>query len=478
YNGSTLVSGVYRGNDYRGGAGNDLLRGTAYADRYYFDRGDGQDVIVENGSTSHKDRIELGTGILPAAVTLLRTGNDLVLDLGEGERITVKDRFANTSYKVEELAFADGTVWNLDLTAAIFMGTEGNDTLVGNAWQERYRGNGGDDIIGGMVGSADYYGYTIVNGVYQGNDYEGGTGNDLLRGTYYSDRYYFNAGDGQDTIEENSGASHEDRLVLGAGISAADLFVTNDGTNLILGVGNGGDRITVKNWYTGPAYRLEALQFADGTVWSQANMQAKGSSSLYGGVAADILAGGAEWNSYYGQEGDDVLGGVQGGTDWSGSVLVNGVYRGNDYWGGAGNDLLRGSNASDHYFFQRGDGHDTILDHSGNGVNAGNNTDLIQFGVGVNYDAIMLEKEGMALNLRYGSGDRVRIENWENGEADQVERIQAGDGSVLRNNQVDQLIQAMAIFSASHDGISWEQSLAHYGDETRAILAANWQQAA
>ncbi|MBF0427498.1 MAG: hypothetical protein HQL94_01135, partial [Magnetococcales bacterium] len=79
---------------------------------------------------------------------------------------------------------------------------------------------------------------------------------------------------------------------------------------------------------------------------------------------------------------------------------------------------------------------------------------------------------------RYGIGDQVTVNNWDTGVADQVEQIRAGDGSVLLNTRVDQLIQAMATFSAAHDGISWDQSLNQYGDETRAILAANWQKAA
>ncbi|MBF0426259.1 MAG: hypothetical protein HQL66_10635, partial [Magnetococcales bacterium] len=59
-----------------------------------------------------------------------------------------------------------------------------------------------------------------------------------------------------------------------------------------------------------------------------------------------------------------------------------------------------------------------------------------------------------------------------------IEKIQAGDGSVLTNINVDRLIQAMAAFCASRGDISWNQAVAQYGDETRAVLAANWQAAA
>ncbi|MBF0176246.1 MAG: hypothetical protein HQL63_05280 [Magnetococcales bacterium] len=49
---------------------------------------------------------------------------------------------------------------------------------------------------------------------------------------------------------------------------------------------------------------------------------------------------------------------------------------------------------------------------------------------------------------------------------------------MLTHIQVDLLIQAMATFGAEHNGISWEQSQAQYGDETRAILATHWERAA
>ncbi|MBF0125607.1 MAG: hypothetical protein HQM02_00195 [Magnetococcales bacterium] len=146
--------------------------------------------------------------------------------------------------------------------------------------------------------------------------------------------------------------------------------------------------------------------------------------------------------------------------------------------GDTGNDLLRGTNASDRYYFNAGDGQDVITDHATNGVNATSNGDAIQFGSGIDVAGIWLEKSAGALNIHYGTGDLVTINNWETGAAEQVEQIRAGDGSLLLNTQVDQLIQSMATFQANHNGISWEQSLTWHGEETRAILAANWQMAA
>ena len=55
----------------------------------------------------------------------------------------------------------------------------------------------------------------------------------------------------------------------------------------------------------------------------------------------------------------------------------------------------------------------------------------------------------------------------------QTEVLQAGDGSQLLNTQVDQLIQAMAGFSAQ-SGLSWDQAIDQRPQDVQMILAANW----
>jgi hypothetical protein len=45
----------------------------------------------------------------------------------------------------------------------------------------------------------------------------------------------------------------------------------------------------------------------------------------------------------------------------------------------------------------------------------------------------------------------------------------------LANSQVAQLIQAMASFSASHGGISWDQAIDQNATEVQSVLTAYWQ---
>ncbi|MBF0435939.1 MAG: calcium-binding protein, partial [Magnetococcales bacterium] len=380
--------------------------------------------------------------------------------------------------------FADGTVWDqttLHSLGLSIYGTAAADTLVGTNEFNTIYGMAGDDILGGDQGSADYNGYTSINSVYRGNDYHGNTGNDLLKGTAYSDRYYFDSGDGQDVIQEYSTnystATDSDQIVLGTGIVANDLQLTKTSTDLIINFANSTDKLTLKNWYVGDNYRVESMTFSNGTAWDQATLHRMGYSS-YGTAASDTLVGTNEFDAIYGQDGNDILGGDQTSSDYTGYSLLNGVYRGNDYHGGLGNDTLRGTNYSDRYYFSAGDGQDSITDYSTATSGDTSNSDRVIFNGTIQPSNITFKKEANDLLISYGTADSVRIVNWDAGVGNQVETIESGDHSTLLNNQVDLLIQDMAAFSTSHGGISWADALNQYQSETQAILTSHWRPAA
>jgi hypothetical protein len=79
------------------------------------------------------------------------------------------------------------------------------------------------------------------------------------------------------------------------------------------------------------------------------------------------------------------------------------------------------------------------------------------------------------LTLDYGNGDQVLNDDWANGSQHHVEEITSGDGSTLLSSQVDLLIQDMATFGADHGGISWQDAVNQYEEETRAVLTSHWQ---
>lgn len=116
----TLSGGA--GNDMLvGGAGNDVLNGGIAGgygvgdDTYQFGIGSGQDTINDYDSTlSNSDKIQLGAGILPGDVSVSRNGNDLILRFATNttDQITVPNWYSNPDYRIEQLTFANGTVWD------------------------------------------------------------------------------------------------------------------------------------------------------------------------------------------------------------------------------------------------------------------------------------------------------------------------------------------------------------------------------
>jgi hypothetical protein len=77
------------------GSGNDFLTPGSGRDIIAFNRGDGQDVI--NASSGADNTLSIGGGIRYADMSLTRTSNDLVLNLGgAGEKITFRDWYAGS----------------------------------------------------------------------------------------------------------------------------------------------------------------------------------------------------------------------------------------------------------------------------------------------------------------------------------------------------------------------------------------------
>lgn len=411
------------GNTYEGGTGNDILNGTVAADTYRFGAGWGADTLyeVDNPATlaTTVDTLEFDAGLAPADIQVLRNGLNLVLRDTQGDTLSIVDWYKSVdgSRKIENITFADGTVWHAaDLTARglevhgtagndsvvgltnwsnQFYGEQGNDTLVGankadtldggdgndllvgGDGNDILRGGEGTDTLNGGAGHDELYGgagndilgqtQDASDSAVAGDLYVGGTGNDTLYGTGQSDLYLLNLGDGVDTMMEKERLDSNfqvipgqvDVLRFGEGILPEDVQVLRAGTNLTLKLANGSDAMMVSNWYSGspanPVNQLERIEFANGTVWSSDAVSLAG-LAVHGTAGADSLSGLANWaNQLYGEGGNDTLsGGLKNDT------LV----------GGVGNDILNGGAGDDTYLWNLGDGRDTLYEYA----NAGQDT--------------------------------------------------------------------------------------------------------
>ena len=223
-----------------GGVGDDVLAGGAGNDTYLFDLGGGVDTIQDNAGV---DTLAFGAGITPDMLTL-GLGSLLVQVDGGSDAIHVEGFDPANVYGspvIENFTFAGGTVlaYN-DLLARGFdlTGTQGDDVITGTNIEDR------------------------INGL---------AGNDTLIGGAGSDTYFFGRGSGFDMIEDQAG--NLDTIVLGEAITPEDLTVTRVDDVLSLRVNNTSDELAIY-WQPQNGLQIEKVQFADGTAWDAAVLEA------------------------------------------------------------------------------------------------------------------------------------------------------------------------------------------------------------
>lgn len=385
-----------------GGAGNDTLRGNADAsiynsmniyeygnqgDIYRFGYGDGHDTIIDSGpSLGEVDRIELKPGISPDDIELKKVFNssgwlttfDLVLTLrSSGETLTVKNHFQKNGFSaVEEIAFADGTLWTLeDIRSQVLIGNAADNVIDGFFERDDLlRGNGGDDRLAGSSGN---------------------------------DHYAFGRGDGNDLIVEGAEANSVDAIVLDAGITAADVTIRWTAQGGMAVYLSSGDSIVVegqaKPWLP-LGSGIEELRFADGTVWDRAQLAEQ---AIAGTDGDDVIVGGY---------GDDVFDGGKGNDHFKDRSGYS-----DNYWHYYRSD--------DTYRFGIGDGHDTIDDDRGR----------VQFKAGIAQNDVAFTRDGLDLIATIkSSGDSIRFTNWSQGSG--IDRFDFSNGARLSRSDVWQLL--------------------------------------
>ena len=300
-------------------------------------------------------------------------------------------------------------------------------------------------------------------------------------------------GEGNDTLDGGPGA---DAMTGGTG---NDIYlVDNLGDTITELPGEGTDTVKSAMDYTlGPD--LEKL-----TLTGTANLNGWGNSLnnvLAGNAGVNILAGGAGNDTYIIGPEDSVIELAGAGTDIvrigtsyilddnlenlaltgtapadaTGNTLNNvltGNAANNRLTGGAGNDNLRGGLGDDPYVFEAGWGVDTVVENDG----TIGNTDTALFGSGIGpLDLVFTHSANNLRVTRHDSADAVTFKDWNLGEAYHTEVFLGADGSSMLNTQVDQLIQAMAQFSANNGGITWDQAIDQRPQDVETVLAAYWQ---
>src|SRR3546814_8038154 len=101
------------------------------------------------------DAIEFGEGIAWDDLQLWRSGNDLyVAIVGTEDRIRIVNGFRNVNYRIEEFRFADGTVKSYDdITARLYTGGDGDDTLADDSGASTIVAGNGNDTVSAYWGA-------------------------------------------------------------------------------------------------------------------------------------------------------------------------------------------------------------------------------------------------------------------------------------------------------------------------------------
>lgn len=440
---NNVMVGNAANNILDGGAGNDTLTGGEGNDVYLFGRGGGQDTINSYDATAGKlDIIRLASGIAPMDVTTTRNNDDLVLSINATtDKLTVSNYFNSDAagpYKVEQITFADGTIWDpATVKAKVITATEAADKLYGYATNDVLNGLGGNDTLYGRAGDDALSGGAGIDSIYgedgndtlnggtendtlvggNGNDViDGGAGNDSLTGDAGNDTYLFGRTSGQDTINNyDAAATKLDVVQFSADVAPADVIVTRSVDSLILSIAGTTGRLTLTNYFqsdgTG-SYRIEQIKFADGTIWDAATIKAKaivptaGADNIYGYATNDTLNGLGGNDMLSGREGDDVLD------------------------GGTGNDSLTGDAGNDTYLFSRGGGQDTINNYD---ITVGK-LDVLQFTAGVAPADVIATRNNDDLYLAIaGTADKVTVSGYfvsDGAGPNRMEQIRFSDGTV------------------------------------------------
>ena len=269
-----------------------------------FGRGVGHDTLLASGAVASR-RILFNADTQPGELQLSRVGADLAVGItGAADTLTVVGFFVDgTSWQasgnVGTFEFADGfSLTTTQIAKLVEIGnsnlpTTGNDALLGGAANDTSVGLAGDDVSYGSAGD---------------DDLTGGTGTDTLFGGDGNDVYRMAAGDGVDTLRDAAGAS--DRVRFGAGVTPAGVNVLRSGVDLLFSLPASGDLLVVANFFAASTNEIEALEFADGTVWDNATIKDL-AGKIIGTSGADTLTGSTAADRIYGMAGNDSLTGFR-----------------------------------------------------------------------------------------------------------------------------------------------------------------------
>ncbi len=330
------LTGTAGSETLTGGLGADTINDAGGHDVYVWKKGDGNDTIYDQSASLVQTDTLLLLDVLPSEVSLshISGGSNLIIKIGL-ETITITNRYyaPSTGYGLEQIQFADGTVWALDKILS-------ESKLVGTAIAETIAATNMRDIIEGLDGNDTIYSYA-------GDDHvSGGLGVDLINDNGGNDVYVWKKGDGSDTIYDSSADQNELDLLHLIDATQSEVSLVRIGNDLKVKIG-ANEVITFTNGASTVGYGIEQIKFSDGSFWTWGDIKAKTKTEGTAGV---------DGHSYTAQ--DDVIWG------YAGNDSLDGWYGNDRIIGGTGVDYISDGSGNETFVWSKNDGNDTIYDSS------------------------------------------------------------------------------------------------------------------
>lgn len=440
--GTTNIAGTGNtfDNSIAGNAGNNTLDGGAGAD--FMAGGLGNDIYVVDDAG---DAVSESAG---GGIDTVRTAMMHVL-ANHVENLTLTGKAA-----VDATGNMLDNVLTGNSAANVLTGLDGNDTLDGKGGADVMYGGQGDDVyvvdnagdviielagegtdtvrsslnhvLGAhlenlvLTGSANRSATgnaldNVISGNNGANILAGLGGEDILAGGRGNDTYRFDAGSGRDVIlEDDATDGNMDRILFGAGISAANVDLGRFDNDLFIHAGDRQHSIQVLDWFAADANKVESIEFADGTSWDVATI---GYLAMQNVDMPGFLRSSGDVSTLLGQigntvlesaDGDDVLVDEFGNNVFSagaGDDVATGGASNDLFIGGTGNDTLVTGSGSNLIAYNAGDGVDTVYSQAG----AGN---VLSLGGGLDYSDLSLSRRDNDLVLGAGEDGGIVLKDW------------------------------------------------------------------
>jgi hypothetical protein len=222
---------------------------------FYHQAGDNRTRVSE----TKVNKLSFGTWITPDDIKVLQIDDDLVLSVkGTSDRVTVPGWFKGIS-NVSDVVFENGTTLSTARIRELAVLSEPEIESTPVAVDSRTAGTKERDTLVGRDGANEMF--------------VGLEGDDTIIGKGGRKVYYYRIGDGHDTLILSK-KLEEDRNALrfDMAITSKDLQVSRSGEDLVIGVKDGS--IKIEEWYKDTASRrLDRVEFITGEVWDSRDLE-------------------------------------------------------------------------------------------------------------------------------------------------------------------------------------------------------------